>query len=211
MDWETVMQYVEQYGYLAVALGTVVDQSGLQSFVVAGGVLAGIREHFTLWGVILAGAAGSLLSDAIMFGIGRWRAGWLERIVRTDKGRARMAVLGDGMRNRALPLITLGRFLPWIGRFVPAAAGLRRVPALTVLGYSLIGSLLSAALYALIGYFAAETVKWLEAYALFIWLGALILSFPVAAWLLRRFDRLVKLRVAEMKLAAEEEEQRLLP
>jgi hypothetical protein len=64
MDWETIKAWVEQYGYLAVGLGTLIDQSGLQSFVVAGGVLAGVESRISLLGVILAGAAGSFTSDA---------------------------------------------------------------------------------------------------------------------------------------------------
>lgn len=202
MDWETVLNYVEQYGYLAVAVGTLADQSGLQSFVVAGGVLAGVRETFSLPGVALAGAAGSFVSDSVLFGIGRWRANWLERIVKSEKGRMRLELLRDGMKRRALPLLVLGRFLPWIGRFVPAAAGLRKVPTLRVLLYSLLGSLFSAVLYALLGYYAAESVKWLEAYAVFIWVGALVLSFPAAGLLLKRFDKRVEMRLA-VKRAAE--------
>ncbi|MBX3459218.1 MAG: VTT domain-containing protein [Planctomycetes bacterium] len=202
MDWETVMQYVEQYGYFAVALGTLADQSGLQAFVVAGGVLAGVRENVALWGVVLAGAAGSFTSDAVMYGIGRWRANWLERIVRSEKGRMRLNVLRDGMRRYAFWLLAFGRFLPWIGRFVPAAAGLRKVPALLVLGYSLAGALLSGAFYAMLGFYAAESVRALEEYSLFVWLGALIISFPVAGWLLKRFDRIVTLRLQEQAALA---------
>lgn len=202
MDWETVLQYVEQYGYIAVGVGTLADQSGLQAFVVAGGVLAGVRENVALWGVVLAGAAGSFTSDALLLGIGRWRANWLERIVRSDKGRMRLNVLRDGMRRYAFWLLAFGRFLPWIGRFVPAAAGLRKVPAAVVLASSLVGSLISASFYAMLGYYAAESINWLEEYSLFIWLGALIASFPVASWLLKRFDRVVMLRL-QVEAAAE--------
>jgi membrane protein YqaA with SNARE-associated domain len=127
MDWESIKAWVEQYGYLAVSLGTLIDQSGLQSFVVAGGVLAGVESRISLLGVILAGAAGSFTSDAILFSIGRWRAGWIERIVKSEKGRMRLEVMQIGMHRWAIPMIAFGRFLPWIGRFMPAAAGLRRV------------------------------------------------------------------------------------
>ncbi len=197
MDWETIETWVEQYGYLAVALGTLADQSGLQSFVVAGGVVAGIQEHITLTGVILAGAAGSFTSDMIMFALGRWRAGWLERIVRSPKGKARLDLMQLGMNRWALPLMALGRFLPWIGRFVPAAAGLRRVRAWRVVAGAGLGSLLSATGYAYLGYAAAATVEWLEAYALFFWLGALLISIPAARYLLRGFDRKVERMLAD--------------
>jgi membrane protein DedA with SNARE-associated domain len=191
MDWDTVKEYVNQYGYLAVAVGTLIDQSGLQSFVVAGGVVALLSPGFHLWGVILAGAVGSLASDLVLWGLGRWRAAWLERIVRTEKGKARLKVLQEGMNRYAFPLIAVGRLMPWIGRFVPAAAGLRRVPFWKVAAFATIGALGTSAGYALIGYYAAESISWLDNYAIWIWLGALALSIPIAGLLLKRFDHIV--------------------
>jgi membrane protein DedA with SNARE-associated domain len=195
MDWETVKQYVIEYGYVAVAIGTLIDQSGLQSFVVAGGVVALLAPGFHLWGVIIAGAIGSLASDLVLWGLGRWRADWLERIVRTEKGKARLKVLQDGMNRYAFPLIAMGRLMPWIGRFVPAAAGLRRVPFWKIAAYATVGALATSAGYALIGYYAAESISWLDNYAIWIWLGALALSIPIATLLLKRFDHIVMKRL----------------
>jgi membrane protein DedA with SNARE-associated domain len=191
MDWETVKEYVVQYGYIGVGVGTLVDQSGLQSFVVAGGVIAQFAEGFYLVGVIIAGALGSLVSDMTLWAIGRWRANWLDRMVRSEKGRARLKVLELGINRRAFLLLSAGRLMPWIGRFVPAAAGLRRVPLPKVLLYAGVGALGSSAIYASIGYYAAGAVTWLDDYAIYIWVGALALSIPIAALLLKRFDKLV--------------------
>jgi membrane-associated protein len=202
MDWETAREYVIEYGYLAVAVGTLIDQSGLQAFVVAGAVISEIEPGFNIYGVILAGACGSFVSDVLMWGIGRWRAGWLDRIVRTDKARMRLKVLEDGMQRHAFPLLTFGRLMPWIGRFVPAAAGLRRVSFRKLLLYSALGSIASAAGFAMIGYYATESVRLLDEYATLIWLGALAVSIPVTMYLLRRFDRIVKARL-ELEAVAE--------
>ena len=204
MDWEPVQQYVMQYGYLAVCVGTFIDQSGLQAFVVAGGVVAGAVEGVSIYGVILAGALGSFVSDVTFYGIGRWRANWLDKFVRSAKGRARLKVLEDGMNKWAFPLIVAGRLLPWIGRFVPAAAGLRKVNFVRVVIYAAIGALATAAVYALLGYFAASTVERMGNYSMWIWLGALIVSFPVAGWIFKRFDRAVMKRLeADRKLEEE--------
>lgn len=197
-----IEQYIAQYGYFAVAVGTFIDQSGLQSFVIAGGVISQVAEGISIYGVILAGALGSFVSDMLFYGIGRWRANWLDRIVRSQKGRARLKVLENGMRRYAFPLITLGRILPWIGRFVPAAAGLRKVNFARVAAFAAIGSLAIGAAYGMLGYFAAESVKSMGQYSVWIWLGALLVSFPVAGWLLKRFDRAVQ-RVLEAEHQAE--------
>lgn len=206
MDWETVKEYVIDYGYLGVAVGTLIDQSGMQSFVVAGAVLSQIEDRFSFYGVILAGACGSLASDLFMWSIGRWRANWLDRIVRKEKGRMRLTVLEEGMHRFALPLLVFGRLLPWIGRFVPAAAGLRRVPFVKVLLFSAVGALVSSAMYATLGYFTAESVRLLEQNAAYIWVGALLLSIPFAAWLLKRFDRVVTRRLKHEAESHEETE-----
>lgn len=204
MDLETVQLYVQQYGYLAVCIGTFIDQSGLQSFVVAGGVVAGIQETVSIYGVILAGALGSFISDVLFYGMGRWRANWLDRFVRSPKGRARLKVLEDGMHKWAFPLIVVGRLLPWIGRFVPAAAGLRKVNFPRVLLYAAIGAIASAAAYAMLGYFAASSVEYMGSHSLWIWLGALIVSLPVAGWILKRFDKAVMARLEAERILDEE-------
>jgi membrane protein DedA with SNARE-associated domain len=180
-----------------VAVGTLIDQSGLQSFVVAGGALAQLTPGFSLVGVIIAGAIGSLASDLLLWAIGRWRADWLDRFVKSDKGKARLIVLQHGMNNHAFPLLAIGRLLPWIGRFVPAAAGLRRVPFSKVLTFAGLGALGTSAAFAMIGYYAAGSVTWLDQYAIYIWVGALLLSIPIASLLLRRFDRLVMKHLEE--------------
>lgn len=197
MDWEAIKEYVATYGYLAVALGTLWDQSGLQAFVVAGGILASITGRLSLPLVALAGGAGGLTSDLLLYGIGRWRATWLERIMRSDKNRMRLVVLQQGVQRWGWLLLTFGRFLPWLGRFVPAAAGLRRYSTFKAIAFSALGALFSAAMYGSIGYYATESIAWFDDYAIWIGIGALLVSLPVAALLLNRFDKLVNARLAQ--------------
>ena len=197
MDWETVKDLIATYGYYAVAVGTLWDQSGLQGFVIAGGVLASVTGHLNPWLVALCGAAGSFGSDALMFSVGRWRASWLERFAKSPKNSMRLALLHDGMKRWGFVLLVLGRFMPWMGRFVPAAAGLRRYPMAPALVYAALGSVASGFLYAALGFYAAESMKWLDQYMLYIGLGALAVSVPVALWMLKRFDRLVEQRMTK--------------
>lgn len=195
MDWESVKEYVATYGYWAIALGTLWDQSGLQAFVVAGGILASVTGKLSLPFVALAGAAGSLASDLLLFSIGRWRARWLERVMKSEKNRMRLVVLQQGVHKWGWLLLTFGRFLPWLGRFVPAAAGLRRYGALKAAAFSALGALVGGALYGSLGYYAAESLSWFDQYAIWIGVAALVVSFPVAGWMLKRFDRLVEQRL----------------
>lgn len=197
MDWESVKEYVATYGYWAIALGTLWDQSGLQAFVVAGGILASVTGKLSLPLVALAGGAGGLTSDLALFGIGRWRASWLERVMRSDKNRMRLVVLQQGVQRWGWLLLTFGRFLPWLGRFVPAAAGLRRYGAGKTVAFSALGALFGGALYGSLGFYAAESLSWFDQYAIWIGVAALVVSFPIAGLLLKRFDRLVELRLKQ--------------
>lgn len=208
MDLEPVKEYIATYGYLAVLLGTLWDQSGLQAFVVAGGIMASVTSggtgtHLSLWGVAGAGAAGSFISDAVLFGIGRWRAAWLERVMKSEKNRMRMVVLQEGVRKWGFWLLAFGRFLPWMGRFVPAAAGLRRYPPGKAMLFAASGSATSSFAFAALGFYAAESLQWFEEYALYVGLGALIISIPAAWLLLKRFDAMVERRMTAEQAVVE--------
>jgi membrane protein DedA with SNARE-associated domain len=208
VDLEPVKEYIATYGYLAVALGTLWDQSGLQAFVIAGGIMASVTgksggANLSVWGVAAAGAVGSFASDAVLFGVGRWRAAWLERVMKSEKNRMRMVVLQEGVRKWGFWLLAFGRFLPWMGRFVPAAAGLRRYPAGKAMLFAAAGSAASGFAFAALGYYAAESLQWFEEYALYVGIGALAISIPAAWLLLKRFDAMVERRMTAEQAVVE--------
>jgi|GEM_PF-1263487 len=192
MDLETILDWIEAYGVLAVFLGTLADSSGLQMFTVAGGIAAELRDGFSIWWVMLAGLAANVTSDMLLYAIGRWRARWLDRVVKSDKGKARLELISKAMQRWAIPILIFGRFLPWFGRFVPAAAGLRYVNRWRALIAVSIGGALCSALYASMGYFLGRSVREFEGLTLWIWGGALVVSIPLASFLLKRFDRRVE-------------------
>jgi membrane protein DedA with SNARE-associated domain len=196
MDWETIRGFLEQYGYPAIAIGTALDQSGMQMFIVGGGALSKNSEKLLLIGVMLAGAVGNLVADSIFYGLGRWRADWLRRIVRKPKSKKRLKLLRRWMRKHALLLITFGRFFPWVGRFVPAAAGLQKVPVWKAALFSLAGSVLAGACFGAVGYAAGSSVEVVGKWAGWVSLGLVLASIPAGIYLLKRFDRRVERELA---------------
>lgn len=60
-------QYIEQYGYLAVLIGTFLEG---ETILILGGIAAKLG-HLQLWMVILAAFTGSLLGDHLYFFLGR--------------------------------------------------------------------------------------------------------------------------------------------
>jgi membrane protein DedA with SNARE-associated domain len=192
MDWETVKGFLEQYGYPAILVGTALDQSGMQMFIVGGAALSKNSEKLLLIGVMLAGAGGNLVADAIFYGLGRWHAEWLKRFVRKPKSKKRLKLLRKWMKKHSLPLITFGRFFPWVGRFVPAAAGLQKVAVWKAAMFSLLGSVIAGACFGAIGYAAGSSVEVVGQWAGWVSLGLVLASIPAGIYLLKRFDRRVE-------------------
>lgn len=196
MDWQTIQEFIVQYGYGAVLVGTLFDHSGLTMFVVVGAAYARVNPQFHLAGVMVFGALGSFLSDVTLFAVGRWRAEWLDRLVKSERNKARLQLLGEGMNRYALPMLVFGRWVPWFGRFVPAAAGLRRVPFTKAVVCAALGAAVNGVIQSMIGYYAAASVEGFAEYSIWIVLGALALSFPISWVFAKRFDAAVEARLA---------------
>ncbi|CAG0956951.1 hypothetical protein PLCT2_00527 [Planctomycetaceae bacterium] len=195
MDWQTIQAYIVQYGYIAVTVGTLFDHSGLTMFVVVGAAYAKMNPEFMLWGVMVAGMLGSFISDVALFAIGRWRADWLDRLIKSKKNKARLQLLGEGMAQYAFPLLVFGRWVPWFGRFVPAAAGLRRVSAKRAALFTFLGASINSAVQSMFGYYAAASVEGFQEYSIWIVIGALVISFPISWVFAKRFDAAVEARL----------------
>jgi membrane protein DedA with SNARE-associated domain len=195
VDWQTVQAYIVQYGYIAVTVGTLFDHSGLTMFVVVGAAYSRVNPEFMLWGVMVAGLLGSFISDIALFAIGRWRADWLDRLIKSERNKARLQLLGEGMARYAFPLLVFGRWVPWFGRFVPAAAGLRRVSTRRAFLFTLLGATINSAVQSMIGYYAAASVESFQEYSLWIVGVALVISFPVSWLFAKRFDAAVEARL----------------
>lgn len=195
MDWQTIQAYIVQYGYIAVTVGTLFDHSGLTMFVVVGAAYAKMNPEFMLWGVMIAGMLGSFISDVALFAIGRWRADWLDRLIKSKKNKARLQLLGEGMARYAFPLLVFGRWVPWFGRFVPAAAGLRRVSVKRAALFTFLGASINSAIQSMFGYYAAASVEGFQEYSIWIVIGALVISFPVSWVFAKRFDAAVEARL----------------
>ena len=195
MDWQTIQAYIVQYGYIAVTVGTLFDHSGLTMFVVVGAAYAKMNPEFMLWGVMIAGMLGSFISDVALFAIGRWRADWLDRLIKSKKNKARLQLLGEGMAQYAFPLLVFGRGVPWFGRFVPAAAGLRRVSAKRAALFTFLGASINSAIQSMFGYYAAASVEGFQENSIWIVIGALVISFPVSWVFAKRFDAAVEARL----------------
>lgn len=142
----TLPELVENYGYLAVVVGTVFEGETIL-------LMAGYAAHtgrLSLAGVALAGFGGSLLGDQAAFWLGhRYGARVLTRFPRLRPGVERASAL---LRRVQAPLLLGFRFIYGIRIATPIAAALAKVPLPRFVILNSLGAALWAAVVSGAGY-----------------------------------------------------------
>jgi membrane protein DedA with SNARE-associated domain len=142
----TLESLVEEYGYLAVLVGTFLE--GETILVIAG--VAAQLGRLELRYVMLAAFCGSLVSDQLAFFIGRrWGTRWLSRRPNIE---ARVARARSLIERHQIP-ITLGfRFLYGLRNVIPFALGMSRMNTVRYIVLNVIGAAVWAVALAAGGY-----------------------------------------------------------
>jgi membrane-associated protein len=148
--------------------------------VILGGVLAS-RAHVPLPAVLAASVVGPILGDSIGYYIGR-RYGEDTRHRRLKK---RWAKARSWVKNKGAPAVFLGRFVPFVRSFIPAAAGVSKMPYRKFLPWNVAAGILWGAGSALLGYFAGENFG-VVVHAMG-WVGLVLLAAAIAAFVGTRF------------------------
>lgn len=127
--------------------------------VILGGVLAS-RAHVPLAGVLAAAVAGPILGDSIGYYLGR-RYG---ENVSHRRLKKRWARAQGWIKRKGAPAVFFGRFVAFLRSFVPAAAGVAKMPYRRFLPWNAAGGILWGTGSALLGYAAGENfetvVRW---------------------------------------------------
>src|SRR5215471_7173592 len=118
--------------------------------VILGGVLAS-RAHVPLAGILVA-VAGPILGDSIGYYLGR-RYG---ENVRHKRHTKHWAKAQSWIKKRGAPAVFFGRFVAFLRSFVPAAAGVARMPYKRFLLWNVAAGVLWGTGSALLGYVAGE-------------------------------------------------------
>lgn len=135
--------------------------------VILGGVLAS-RAHVPLAGILVAAVAGPILGDSIGYYLGR-RYGENVRHKRQAKPWAKAQ---GWIKRKGAPAVFFGRFVAFLRSFVPAAAGVAKMPYRRFLRWNVAAGVLWGTGSALLGYLAGENfetvVRWMG------WLGLVL-------------------------------------
>ena len=152
------MQWVEQWGYVGVALLMAMESSILpvpsEVVVPPAAILAAQSGGgMSFWGVILAGTVGSYLGSCIMYAM----ALWVGRpfILRFGRWffmpRQKVETAELFMQRYSVPGIFFSRFLPVVRHLISIPAGLARVNFVSFSVVTILGSALWCAVLAWFG------------------------------------------------------------
>lgn len=177
-----IAEWVQSYGYVAVAVGTFLE--GESVLLVAGA--AASRGHLSMPVVIAIAALASFLGDQLYFWVGRrYGAALLLRYPSLQPRAARVRGLLD---RHHLPLILSIRFLYGLRIAGPIALGMSSVSWLQFLLLNGLAALLWALVIASLGYGTGHAlVHLLKAVDVDeLWGLSLLLILGLAWWLLGR-------------------------
>lgn len=123
---ERALELISEYGYLLVFFGTVIDQSGIPVFIVAGGIFvaAGLLGF---WPVMLLSILALVVTDIPFIFIGRYLSRRLVGDYSTGKSvrwLKNFLIVGTAIFLKSPTLFYLfSKVIPVIGKYVPVFAG----------------------------------------------------------------------------------------
>jgi undecaprenyl-diphosphatase len=160
---ELLQHLLTAYGYLAVALGVLIESMGVpipgETLLLLGAAYAG-AGNLNIWGVIIAGALGAIIGDSIGYEIGKHGGrSLLERYGKVlhlnhqhlDRAEAFFSRYGD-------KTVFFGRFIAILRAFSAFLAGVYRMPYHRFVLYNAAGGVLWAFTFGLLG--AAFGSQW---------------------------------------------------
>lgn len=148
MSIDFLKHIIEQYGYLALFVGTFLE--GETILLLAGFAAHSPEFHLQLGWVIVAAFAGSLAGDQTAFFVGRY---WGKRIIeRNEKWRTRAERVNGMLKKYHEVLILSFRFFYGLRNLTPFVLGSSDVCARKFLLLNAIGAGVWAVVFALTGY-----------------------------------------------------------
>jgi undecaprenyl-diphosphatase len=152
--------------------------------VVLGGVLAN-QHKLSLAAVLAAGIGGAVIGDSIGYWVGqRYGERVLGKIPDRILSDEKLHRAEDSVRRLGGKSVFVGRFTAALRALVPGLAGMSRLPYPRFLAWNLVGGVLWATGFVLLGYLAGSQYHRVERYANYV--GAALLAAIVVVVLVRR-------------------------
>lgn len=165
-DWlslETLESLAQQYGYIVVFLGILLESLGLplpgESIVLVGGFLAGEGELSYRW-VLVSAIAGAMIGGSCGYWIGVY-GGWpllLKAGQLFQLEEEKLVEMKVNFANNAGRAVFLGRFVALLRIFASPLAGIAEMPFGPFLIYNCAGAVAWGTVMISLAYFAGEFI-----------------------------------------------------
>lgn len=180
-----MQQLIEHYGYLGIFIGTFLEG---ETILILGG-LAAHQGYLDLWRVIFCAFGGSLLSDQLLYYLGRRHSGRLLR--RFPEWQPQIKRLKSSIARYRIPIILAFRFWYGLRMVTPFTLGMSRVKWPEFFVFNIVAAVAWAVAIGYAGYLFGNVLDMflgdLKRYETII-LGGLALLF-VLVWVVRRVKR----------------------
>jgi len=189
---EVIQKLAHQYGYWAVLLGILLENTGIplpgETITLVGGFFAGSGE-LDYWLVLGSAVVGAILGDNFGYWLGVY-GGWslllrLGRVFCIQE--AQLTEAKSRFSNSAARAVFLGRFVALLRIFAGPMAGIAGMPYGQFLFYNSVGAILWASVMVTLSFFAGQIVPleqlvvWAGQFA-FIALGLVTVWVATALW-----------------------------
>lgn len=160
---ETAQEIAHEYGYWAVFLGILLENTGLpipgETITLVGGFLAGSGD-LNYWLVLGSATAGALLGDNLGYWIGVY-GGWplLTRVGKLFRiEEERLIDVREQFSQNAAKAVFLGRFVALLRIFAGPLAGIARMPYSQFFICNLAGAAVWATAMVTLSFFVGQVV-----------------------------------------------------
>lgn len=163
LSLETIQKLADQYGYWAVFLGIMLENTGIplpgETITLVGGFLAG-GGQLNYWFVLGSAIAGAVLGDNLGYWVGRY-GGW-PALVKVGKffriQEHQLLEVKEQFVQNAPKAVFLGRFVALLRIFAGPIAGIAQMPYRLFLVCNLAGATLWAAVMVSIAFFFGRVI-----------------------------------------------------
>ncbi|MEA5582881.1 DedA family protein [Nodularia harveyana UHCC-0300] len=179
---ESIQEFADQYGYLAIFLGILLENLGIpipgETVTLVGGFLAG-SEELNYWLVLSDAVAGAVIGGTCGYWIGKF-GGWpflvkIGKIFRISDER--FLNIKTQFSENATKAVFFGRFFAFLRIFAAPLAGIAEMPFGKFFFYNLAGATTWASVMVTLAFFAGRVVSLEE-------LVAWVSKFAIAALLI---------------------------
>jgi len=184
--WQEVLGWTQQYGYHAVIPSLLLDPAGVPWAWIAL-LLIAEKARLNIPLLLIYGSAVLLANDIVLYALGFWGGrpliNWLgKRFPRLVEALEQAERVSAG---RGILAVSFGRFLPIVGRWVGAGAGLANVHFARFVLFDLIGVAITVLGFGLLAHFVGRaliTQSWFPTAVLTVFVASGVISFTAFVW-----------------------------